>query len=123
MQAGIDAPERRQPHATRSLPHLSGLVRRRIVTVNWYKKDRYSRLVGTVTLGCTDIGFEQIRAGPAWHYKQYQHEQTPEDRERYAAMENEVRAARRGVWSDSEPVPLWEWRWQQRNSSPERAPL
>src|SRR5687768_3221898 len=53
--AGIDAPERRQPYSVRSLEHLSGLVRRRVVTVDWYKKDRYGRLIGTVRLRGLDV--------------------------------------------------------------------
>jgi endonuclease YncB( thermonuclease family) len=92
-------------------------VRRRIVTVDWYKKDRYGRLVGTVRLRDIDIGFEQIQAGLAWHYKRYEHEQTEEDRARYATAENEARAKRRGLWQDTEPVPPWEWRSEVKKQS------
>jgi endonuclease YncB( thermonuclease family) len=68
--AGIDAPERRQAFSKQSHDNLSWLViRRQIVTVDWYKKDRYGRLVGTVFLKGVEVGLEQIRAGLAWHYK------------------------------------------------------
>ena len=107
---GIDAPERRQAFSKRSSEHLSKLVRRQIVIVEWYKKDRYGRLVGTVYVKGVDVGLEQVRAGLAWHYKRYENEQTPEDRTRYAAAEHEARAGRRGLWQDSEPVAPWEWR-------------
>lgn len=118
---GIDAPERRQAFSTRSHENLSKLVRRQIVTVEWYKKDRYGRLVGTVYVRGVDVGLQQIRAGLAWHYKHYEREQTPEDRARYAAAENEARARRIGLWLDREPVPPWEWRRQQRSASVQRS--
>jgi len=51
-----------------------------------------------------------VDRGLAWHYKQYADEQSPGDREAYSAAEEAARDARRGVWSDSEPVPPWEWR-------------
>ena len=41
-----------------------------------HKKDRYGREVCAVFLSLGDVGLEQIRQGMAWHYKEYQHEQT-----------------------------------------------
>ncbi len=114
---GIDAPERRQAFSKRSTENLSKLVRRQLVTVEWYKKDRYGRLVGTVYVKGVDVGLEQIRAGLAWHYKRYEREQTPEDRVRYAKAETMARAARAGLWQDKEALPPWEWRARQRASS------
>ena len=57
-----------------------------------------------------DMNLEQIRAGLAWHYKKYQDEQTPADRELYSEAEIEAREAKRGLWYDAEPVPPWEYR-------------
>jgi endonuclease YncB( thermonuclease family) len=51
-----------------------------------------------------------IDRGLAWRYKRYQNEQTPSDRAAYAQAEDAARASRRGLWSDPEPVPPWEWR-------------
>jgi endonuclease YncB( thermonuclease family) len=45
-----------------------------------------------------------VQAGMAWHYKEYQREQAPEDRELYAKAEDEARSARRGLWRDADPV-------------------
>lgn len=108
--SGIDAPERRQSFAKESQEHLSKLVRRQIVTVNWYKKDPYGRRVGTVLVNGIDAGLEQIRAGLAWHYKCFEGEQTPEDRARYTKAESDARAKRIGLWQDTDPVPPWAWR-------------
>jgi endonuclease YncB( thermonuclease family) len=117
---GIDAPERRQAFSKQSMEHLSSMVRRQIVTVEWYKKDRYGRLVGTVYVKGRDVGLEQIRAGLAWHYKRYASEQTPEERTVYEIAESAARERHLGLWTDPRPLPPWEWREQQRADAAER---
>ena len=61
-----------------------------------------------------DMNLRQIKVGFAWHYKKYQAEQTPEDQSAYAEVEQEARRAGRGLWSDPNPVPPWEWRRAER---------
>jgi len=46
----------------------------------------------------------------AWHYKRCQDEQVQEDRKAYSEAEKAAQDAKRGLWSDPEPVPPWEWR-------------
>ena len=115
---GIDAPERRQAFSKQSHENLSRLVRRQITTVEWYKKDRYGRLVGTVYVKGVDVGLEQVRAGLAWHYKRYENEQAPQERASYAEAETKARARRIGLWQDKEPVPPWEWRRIRQQARP-----
>ena len=57
-----------------------------------------------------DMNLEQLRAGLAWHYKKYQKEQSPEDRELYSDAEIDARESGRGLWHDPAPVPPWEYR-------------
>src|SRR5204863_1110196 len=73
---GIDAPESHQAFGTQSKKNLSELIFDKDVTVEYEKIDRYGRIVGKITLAGTDIDLEQIKAGMAWHYKDYQDEQT-----------------------------------------------
>jgi len=120
--AGIDAPEKSQPYGAKARLHLVDLVLGKRVTVTWHKRDRYGRLVGRVGLtvpgvcgrpDCArveDVGLAQVESGLAWHYRQYQTEQSPEDRRRYALAEQEARAKREGLWRDERPVPPWEYR-------------
>ena len=61
-----------------------------------------------------DAGLQQIRDGMAWHYKDYEREQSTEDRARYAAAETKARELRAGLWADTSPVPPWEWRKDKR---------
>ena len=107
---GIDAPEKFQPFGNRSRQHLSALVHGRDVVVEWNKRDRYGRILGKVLVGSVDANLEQIRAGLAWHYKQYEREQSREDRETYASAELDARTAKRGLWIDPAPIPPWEFR-------------
>ena len=126
--AAIDAPEGRQPYGKRSEQHLSELLYRKDVEVEWKKHDRYGRIVGKVLVtdpdtclplepSCPktlDAGLAQIKAGFAWHYRQYWKEQSMEDRDAYALAEMEARAQRRGLWADNRAVPPWEWRHTRR---------
>ena len=107
--SGIDAPEKPQAYGQRSKQSLSALAYGRSVSVEWWKRDRYGRIVGKVLEGGRDVNFEQVRRGMAWHYKYYQGEQDA-DRARYADAEIEARTARRGLWADHGPIPPWEWR-------------
>jgi endonuclease YncB( thermonuclease family) len=101
---GIDAPESHQAFGAQSKKSLSEMVFGKDVTVVYQKTDQYGRLVGKILLGGKDINLEQVKAGMAWHYKEYQREQTPEDRELYARSEDEAHAARRGLWQDPDPI-------------------
>ncbi len=53
---------------------------------------------------------EQVKAGFAWHYKKYQHEQSSEDQQLYADAENKARDERLGLWRENNPSPPWEYR-------------
>jgi endonuclease YncB( thermonuclease family) len=108
--AGIDAPEKGQPFGNGSRKHLASLVAGKTVIVKWHKRDRYRRIVWKVLLDGVDVCLEQIRVGYAWHYKKYQHEQSPKDQQLYAQAEDEARADRLGLWQDKNPMPPWEWR-------------
>jgi Staphylococcal nuclease homologue len=56
------------------------------------------------------VCLDQVKAGRAWHYKQYAFEQTPEDRQAYSAAEDGAREAHRGLWADAHPVQPQDFR-------------
>lgn len=107
---GIDAPEKAQAFGQKAKQSLSDLVFDRDVSVTWFKKDRYGRTVGQVRVDDTDVCLEQIKRGLAWHYKQYEREQSVEDRSRYADAEKEARIARIGLWTEVQPTNPSEFR-------------
>ncbi|MFZ2540912.1 MAG: thermonuclease family protein [Gallionella sp.] len=114
---GIDAPEKKQAFGNKSKESLSALVFNKQVTVEYSKKDRYGRTVGKIMVDGIDANLEQIKVGLAWHYKQYQNEQSVQDQAAYAQAEDQARAETRGLWGDAEPTPPWDWRKQQKRKN------
>ena len=68
------------------------------MAIQWVKIDKYRRKVGKVLVAGLDWKLEQIKRGLAWHYKQYQREQSSTDQQSYGAAEIEARAAKMGVY-------------------------
>lgn len=101
---GIDAPEKAQPYGQKAKESLSDLVFNKEVSVTWFKRDRYGRTVGQVYVDDTDVCLEQIKRGLAWHYKDYEREQSVDDRSRYAIAEEQARIARIGLWTDEHQI-------------------
>ena len=108
--AGIDAPEKKQAFGNRSKESLSALTFDKTVAVETSKRDRYGRQIGKVLVNGRDVNLVQIKRGIAWFYRQYQREQSPNDRRLYEAAEDAARAGKRGLWRDADPVPPWEFR-------------
>lgn len=124
---GIDAPERRQAFSRRSTENLSRLVFRKRVEVHWEKRDRWGRLIGKLMVapeGCADCGatvdtgLAQVESGLAWWYRHFAREQTPEDRAAYEAAETKARKNKRGLWTDPDPTPPWEFRRSKKKPRP-----
>ncbi|MCJ9707769.1 thermonuclease family protein [Bordetella hinzii] len=113
--AEIDAPEKGQPFGQRSKQSLSGLCFGREAVIEDRGHDRYGRTIGRVSCAGIDANAEQVRRGMAWVFDRY-----ATDRSLYA-IQDEARAARRGLWSDAAPVPPWEWRAQHRREAPPKS--
>jgi micrococcal nuclease len=87
------------------------------VQVEYSKTDKYGRIVGKVLVNGMDANLEQIKAGFAWHYKEYAAEQPVADRAVYANAETVARSANTGLWRDAKPMPPWDWRHGGKNES------
>lgn len=110
----IDAPEMNQPFGKQSKQHLSELIYGKTVKVEVHGRDRYERTVGKVMLDGLDINLEQIKGGYAWHYRAFENQQDWPDRVAYRDGETAAREAGRGLWADSDPVPPWRHRKDER---------
>ncbi|ACK55099.1 nuclease (SNase domain protein) (plasmid) [Thauera aminoaromatica] len=108
--SGIDAPERKQAFGHRSREHLDQLVLGKQVTTDCRKTDRYKRAVCKIKVDGIDANLAQVAAGMAWHYREYEREQSLMDRLRYAHAENRAQEERRGLWADRAPVAPWDFR-------------
>lgn len=109
--AGIDAPEKSQPFGEQAKNHLTQAVLNQNVTVLYDKRDKYGRIVGKVLVQGVDANLGQLQAGWAWHYRQYQGEQSAQDRETCSEAERLSRSAQRGLWQgNTPPEPPWDYR-------------
>jgi len=108
--SGIDAPEKKQPFGNRSKESLSELAFDKTVNVETTKRDKYGRQIGKVLVNGRDVNLVQVERGMAWFYRQYQREQSPNDRRLYEAAEDAAKAGKRVLWRDADPVPPWVWR-------------
>jgi len=109
--AGIDAPEHNQAFGNESAVNLSRLISGKTVTLDCGGGQSYGRLVCKVLLPKgEDVDLEQVKAGLAWHYKQYQDTQSPEDQRKYAEAEDAARAAHLGLWADPHSIQPQDFR-------------
>lgn len=111
--AEIDCPEKSQPFGKNARQYASDLCFGKMVTVTSSgKRDRYNRIVGTiVTNDGTNVNEELVKAGFAWHYKQYSKNK---DLDR---IEETARQSKLGLWADKDPMAPWEWRKSRRNKT------
>lgn len=107
--AEIDAPELKgQPYGSDSKKLMSRLVFNQRVIVEYSKKDRYGRLIGTVRVNLTNVNEAMVKAGLAWHYKHYSKSEV------LSRLEQKARADRIGLWADKTPIAPWEFRRRKR---------
>lgn len=102
--AQIDAPEKSQAFGQRSKQSLSDLVFGKEVRIVREDTDRYGRMVAKVYVGGIDVNAEQVRNGMAWVYTKYATDRS------FFDIEKEAKTNRRGLWSDLNPTPPWEYR-------------
>jgi endonuclease YncB( thermonuclease family) len=102
---GIDAPEKKQAFGTKSKEYLSDLIFGKTVGIKVDSKDRYGRfIVWVFTPDKNDVSVEMLKAGMAWHYKEY------DNSELYSTLEIEAKSNHAGLWNDSESVAPWDFR-------------
>lgn len=120
--ASIDAPETSkdsqrpgQPFAVASRLFLAELVAGKQITLSCYERDRHGRAVCDVPMEDGEtVNQKLVQAGMAMANR--------EKRGRFLRdqgideLEREARQARVGIWSEPNPVPPWQWRydcWQK----------
>ncbi|CAN5155509.1 thermonuclease family protein [soil metagenome] len=108
---GIDCPEKKQPFGSRAKQMTGDRAAGKIVTVKPKAKDRYGRTVAEIILpDGKSLNQELLRAGLAWHFVRY----AKNDKE-LARLEAEASCAKRGLWTEKDPVAPWEWRKRAKN--------
>ena len=114
--AQIDAPELRQPYGRRAKAALSDYAFGKPARVEVVDVDDYDRRVGEVYVAGVHVNFEMVRQGHAWAYTRYARGVEIVD------LENEARAAQRGLWRLPEAQREPPWVWRHRGRRPQAQP-
>jgi len=101
---GIDAPELKQDFGNASKRHLSDMVFGKSVSYEDHGVDRYNRVLAVVYVDGMNVNETMVRNGFAWHFKTYSKDKV------LAQLEIDARTAKRGLWSQSNPVAPWDFR-------------
>lgn len=117
---GIDAPETSkekgqagQPFSQKSRTHLMRLVLDKVVEVDGYGLDRYSRVLGIVYVDGKNVNLEMVKEGLAEVYRGPPAKGL--EMEPYRQAEAEAKKADRGMWSLGDKyVSPREWRRMNR---------
>jgi len=104
--ADIDAPEPNQPWGETAAERLRTQLTGMFVVVSDATPGPTMR--GRVLFKGRDVALDLLHDGLAWST-------IPPDPQRpnahpYNEAQDHARAARRGLWSDAEPIPPWTWR-------------
>ena len=111
---GIDAPEKGQAFGNRSKQTLSDLIFGKQVKIKIQGRHYERAIVRVFTAEGKDVSAEMLKAGMAWHYKQY------DKSKNYAQLENQARNERIGLWADKNPMEPWLFRKQNQQYKNEK---
>lgn len=113
---GIDAPETAhgkkaaQPFGEEASKELKNTIIGKTITVTPTGAKTYNRDVCKLYKGNIDVNLEMVKRGYAWAYREYL--KGPYASE-YIVAENEAREKKRGLWTQRNPQPPWEFRHKQ----------
>lgn len=105
---GIDCPEKSQDFGNVAKQFLSEYVFGKVVTVQDMDTDRYGRTIGMVTIDGINVNEKLLQLGLAWHYIKY--DKNP----KWDELEEVARSQKKGLWSQQNPIPPWEYRKMKR---------
>ena len=115
--AFVDCPELGQAFGTRAKQAMSELVFGKEIAVYPHAIDRYGRTVAVVYVDGLDAGLELIRQGLAWVFEHYLPEASADIQISYRQAETEAWEQQRGLWSERDPIPPWEYRRADKNAN------
>ena len=102
---GIDAPEKKQDFGSKAKDYLAKLIAGKTVGIKTDSQDGYGRyIVWVYTPDGRDVSAEMLKAGMAWHYKEY------DSSELYETLEIKAKKKKTGLWVDKAPVAPWYFR-------------
>src|SRR4026207_758653 len=101
----IDCPELKQPYGKQAKHVTAAYVGNRDVVVRGLMRDKQGRVSADVLLhDGRNVGHELLKEGLAWRQR------SASSNAGLDVMEELARASRKGLWTDSNPVPPWKWK-------------
>ena len=116
--ANIDAPEKDQPFGMDARQVMVEMADKKMAHIDSKAVDKYGRSIALVTVGGLNVNEEMVKRGMAWDYSHYKPGRV------YMALQSEAQQARRGLWSQHNPIAPWVWRKTHppvRSSGPTKA--
>ncbi len=104
----IDTPEKKQAFGKKAKENLAKYIAAKTVTIDYKKKDRYGRIIGTIYYQDIDINLQQVKDGFAWVYRKYSKNPT------YLKYEALAKQSKKGLWIDKDPIAPWIFRKNKR---------
>jgi micrococcal nuclease len=106
LLAEVDAPERTQPYSQVSRRNLEALCRNaKVVEITPVDTDLYGRTVAHVRCDGVHVNWRQVEDGLAWCFTKYLKQPKV-----CLPLENAAREARKGLWREPNPQPVWAFR-------------
>ena len=104
--AAVDCPELNQPWGKKAKQLTAHLLHGNQVVVWPAYEDSDGQYFAFVFIEDINVNKALLRTGLAWHYRKYSRDPL------LTALEMEARAAKKGLWSEPNPVPPWKFREQ-----------
>jgi endonuclease YncB( thermonuclease family) len=111
---GIDCPEKGQAFGEKARQFTAKMVYGKVVYVEPMATDRDGQEAGLVFVGKSLVNEELVKAGYAWVYWKYCHHPICESWRNYQLR---ARMNKRGLWSEPDRVPPWNFRKGKRGKN------
>ncbi len=115
---GIDAPECDMPFGPQAQKFLAQLTQGRVVQIAPTGRDRYRRMVATMTINGLDVGLTVVRSGFAWRDSRYDKPRSKGEVTSYSIAQRDAQVKFLGLWAGQAPLAPWIWRKEGHRSSP-----
>jgi micrococcal nuclease len=102
---GIDCPEKGQAFGQKAKQATSSLLFGKDVRIESHGSDKHRRTLGTVFDGDLNVNQELVKEGWCWWFRKF----VPKD-QALKRLEQEAKEAKKGLWTDPNPVPPWLYR-------------
>jgi endonuclease YncB( thermonuclease family) len=100
---GIDAPEKGMPYYKIAKNYLGKICFKKNIRLEITGKDSRGRILAYSYMDDgRELSHEMIKAGMAWHFKNYSSDSV------LSSSEKNARKAKLGLWADNNPMPPWE---------------